>query len=115
MEKNYAISAKGNYSEIVISGKLLQDGIADGLLTEVDTALENGALSYLLNLSQLSYTNSSGIALFIRILTKIRTKGGELIVLNPNETVSKLFTITKLDQVFNLVTSIEEAEDFFKK
>jgi anti-sigma B factor antagonist len=115
MENNFKISAKLNFSEIAISGKLLQEGLADPILVELETALENGNENFLLNLSQLSYTNSSGIALFIRILTKIRTKGGELLVLNPNETVSKLFTITKLDQVFHLVTSVNEAEDFFKK
>jgi anti-sigma B factor antagonist len=115
MENNYKISEKTYFSEIEIYGKLLQEGIAEPLLLDLENKLEDGKENFLLNLSQLSYTNSSGIALFIRILTKIRTKGGELVVLNPNETVSKLFTITKLDQVFHLVTSVNEAEDFFKK
>jgi anti-sigma B factor antagonist len=115
MENNFKITDKTHFSEIEIHGKLLQEGISEPLLLELEKKLENGKENFLLNLSQLSYTNSSGIALFIRILTKIRTKGGELVVLNPNETVSKLFTITKLDQVFHLVTSVNEAEDFFKK
>jgi anti-anti-sigma factor len=115
MEKNFEIIQKDGFHEITIIGKLLQEGIADEILVALEKNLETGELNYLLNLSQLSYVNSSGIALFIRILTKVRTKGGELIVHNPNSIIQRLFTITKLDQVFQLVGSEQEATDFYKK
>ena len=90
------IIQKDGFHEITILGKLLQEGIADELLVALEKNLEKGELNYLLNLSELSYVNSSGIALFIRILTKIRTKGGELVVHNPNSIIQKSSSLKKI-------------------
>jgi anti-sigma B factor antagonist len=58
--------------------------------------------------------NSSGLGVLITVLTKLRNKGGEVVLLNPSEQVKKLLLITKLNNIFNIFDSKEEAEAFLK-
>jgi anti-sigma B factor antagonist len=47
--------------------------------------------------------------MLITILTKFRNKGGEVFLLKPSENVQKLLVITKLNAIFQIVKSEEEA------
>jgi len=66
----------------------------------------------IIDISELRYINSSGIGVLITILTKFRNKGGEVYLMNPSESVSKLLLITKLNAIFQIIKS---EEDVLKK
>jgi len=51
----------------------------------------------------------------ITILTKFRNKGGEVYLMKPSESVKKLLVITKLNAIFHVVQSEEEAFKLAKK
>jgi anti-sigma B factor antagonist len=46
----------------------------------------------------------------ITILTKFRNKGGEVFLMKPSEAVQKLLIITKLNAIFQIVNSEDEAK-----
>lgn len=56
----------------------------------------------LLDLSGLSYIDSSGLALFIENLQRIQAYGGKLRLFGLRESVRQIFEISRLDQVFQL-------------
>jgi anti-sigma B factor antagonist len=58
--------------------------------------------------------NSTGISLLTRMLSRFRNRGGEMALINPNETVRKLLIITKLNLIFGVYSNKEEAEAVFK-
>ena len=63
----------------------------------------------LIDISDVRYINSSGIGVLITLLTKFRNKGGELFLIKPSEHVQKLLIITKLQAIFNIVDTEQEA------
>ena len=70
--------------------------------------LEEGHRSFVLNLANVPYVDSFGLGQLITILTSIRSKGGQLILVRLMDQVRVLFQITKLNTVFNIST--EEAD-----
>jgi anti-sigma B factor antagonist len=63
----------------------------------------------ILDLEKLIYLNSTGINFFVRLCTRTRNIGKEMFIANMNGTVKNLFEITKLDKVFSMADSVEEA------
>jgi anti-sigma B factor antagonist len=101
-----------DYSILSFEGKLMSD--TD--LIEGVTLLDNLSNWYVvLDLSKLAYVNSSGIAFFVKVLTRARMNQGDVVMLNVNEQLMKIFELTKINQVFQLVNTMSEVEAYFKK
>lgn len=67
------------------------------------------------DLSQLRYMNSSGIGVLITAHTKLKNNKGELVLLNPNDQITKLLTITKLNTIFKIFEDKKLASEYLKK
>jgi anti-sigma B factor antagonist len=55
-----------------------------------------------LDLSRVSYVDSSGLAAFIDAMQRIQAYGGEFALVSTRESVRRIFEISRLDQVFKL-------------
>ena len=66
-------------------------------------------LNVLLDMSQLQYMNSTGLNILISVLTRTRKGGGEVLISGMSTGVRQLFIVTKLDTVFTIKNSVEEA------
>jgi len=90
------------------------------ILSEADLTIANEVLSsnknwkIVFDLSQLTHTNSSGIAFMVKTLTKARINQGDVVLLSPNIGLNRLFEITKMQEVFSIVDSLSAAENYFK-
>lgn len=62
-----------------------------------------------LDLSQISYTDSSGVATFVEALQVQRQHGGKLILCCMQPRVQGIFEIARLDAVFTIVDDVETA------
>jgi anti-sigma B factor antagonist len=58
--------------------------------------------------------NSSGIGVFITLLTKARKKEGDVVIVNPSSYISNLLMITKLNSIFQIFDSTNEALEMLK-
>ena len=91
------------------------------LMSDVDLIKPQELLNSLTNwnvvldLTNLSYVNSSGIAFFIKVLTRARLNQGDVVVMNLNEQLTKIFELTKINQVFHMANTMMEVEAYFKK
>lgn len=92
-----------------LQGSLI--GETDGMpLTEAfNEQMENGFLIFVLELSDLKHINSSGLGVFITLLTKARKKDGEVLLVNPSEGIRKLLLMTKLNAIFKIYDTVELA------
>ncbi|MFH0772134.1 MAG: STAS domain-containing protein [Candidatus Omnitrophota bacterium] len=61
------------------------------------------------NLAGVDYVDSSGLATLVEAYQKIKGAGGELILANLSDKVKSLFEITKLEKLFRVFQSEEEA------
>ncbi len=93
-------------------GKILSDTDFDTVNTQIQQRIDDGVLKFVFNLNKLEHINSSGLNLFLKLFSKIRSKGGELVFSENSKGVEKLFHISKLDSIFNICASNEEALNY---
>lgn len=67
----------------------------------------------IVNLSKVSYVDSSGLATLVEILKNMRVYGGRLRLTNLSPKIKSLFEITKLEKLFEIMSDEEEALSTF--
>src|SRR3982750_2227009 len=112
---NFAQEIKSNILILHISGDLIGEDTGTRLIDAVNDALSHKVPACIIDISDLRYINSSGIGVLITVLTKFRNKGGEVYLMKPSESVKKLLVITKLNAIFQVVQTEEEAFKLAKK
>lgn len=75
----------------------------------VRTILEKGGRRIILNLSKVSYLDSSGVGELVGCYTSIKNKGGEMRVCGMNSRIFNLITMTSLHSVFDVKETEEES------
>lgn len=107
---NYSHTIDEDKIKFIFTGDLIGENNGPDLIELINDALNQKVKYCLIDISEVRYINSSGIGVLITVLTKFRNKSGELYLINPSEHVSKLLIITKLQAIFNIVNSEEEAQ-----
>ncbi len=102
---------KDNFLFITFEGDLIGEENGPEIIEVVNDSINQGTTKCIIDISSVRYINSSGIGVLITILTKFRNKEGETVIVNPSEHVKKLLAITKLNAIFTIVDSIEEAKE----
>jgi anti-sigma B factor antagonist len=92
-----------------LQGDLIGDDSGPKLVELVSDSINKGVKICIIDLSQVRYISSSGIGVLITMLTKMRNIGGEVCLTSPSEHVKKLLIITKLNNIFTVFESLEEA------
>ena len=115
MQTNYSHDLIDDLLVINFAGDLIGEQSGPELMEIINDRINQKVLFAAIDISDIRYINSSGIGVLITILTKFRNKGGEVILVNPSEHVQKLLIITKLNAIFTIVNTIEEARATIKK
>ena len=63
----------------------------------------------LIDFSDVGYIDSSGLATLIEMLQRLKKSGGKLCFSSMSEKVKNVFEITKLDKLFSIFDSRQEA------
>jgi len=104
------VTRQRNISDVVIldiSGRLW---ILDLPLRDLmNNLLSEGQRHFVLNLAGVDYIDSSGLGQLITIWTSIRNKGGHMTILSPTKRVQRLFDITRLNSVFQIMEQENDA------
>jgi anti-sigma B factor antagonist len=97
-----------------MSGKITIGEGSVALRSAIRKLIEEGKKKILLNLSQVSYVDSSGIGEFVASFTAIGREGGQLKLLNLTQKIQDLLAITKLLTVFDTYDDESSALNSFK-
>jgi anti-sigma B factor antagonist len=79
------------------------------LLVLIDELLAGGNQKGILDISEVRFMNSSGMGLLLKLLTRFRNKGGDLFLVQPPDSLRRLMIISKLESVFPIINSVEQA------
>jgi len=79
------------------------------LRSALSSVIETEPEVLILDMRQVSYIDSSGLATLVESLKKMKKNGGRLCLCGLNEMVSQAFHFTHLDGVFDIHPSLEEA------
>jgi len=74
-----------------------------------EKGVKNKMMKIIVNLNSVSYVDSSGLATLVEMLKKTRGYGGKLRISNLAPKVKSLFEITKLEKLFEIFETEEEA------
>lgn len=108
MKLNYTQGQDQTAHYLFMEGDLIGDEVGPKLVEIVSDAIQDGAKTFVIDLSKVRYISSSGIGLLITMLTKMRNVGGEVYLTSPSEHVKKLLIITKLNNIFTVYESVED-------
>jgi anti-sigma B factor antagonist len=111
----YTSNVKDDILFINLQGDLIGEENGLELVDLVNDKVNESILLCAIDLSAVRYMNSSGIGVLITLLTKLRNKGGEVVLINPSDQIKKLLIITKLNAIFNIVANESEALTKLKK
>ncbi|HKI96083.1 MAG TPA: STAS domain-containing protein [Gemmatimonadales bacterium] len=91
-----------------VDGQLIV-GNRHELKEKVQAAMEAGDRKILIDFSDTGYIDSSGLGALVSLSKKLRESEGELRLAGLNDDLRTLFELTKLDTLFRIDASPEEA------
>jgi anti-sigma B factor antagonist len=96
------IRRAGSTTILDLDGPLLLGTPQQDLRRTVEELVANGTKKLALNLSGVSYMDSSGIGELVRTFTTLRKAGGSSVVFAPNKQVMMLLKMVRLDTVLDI-------------
>ena len=108
----FDVLKEGDITILDVEGQLIV-GNRQELKQHVLDELEGGERKFLIDFDRTGYIDSSGLGVLVSLSKKIREEGGELRLANLNEDLRTLFELTKLDTLFQIADSRDEALSSF--
>jgi len=93
---------------VSVEGQLIV-GNRQELKSVIQDAVDKGDRKFLIDFSQTGYIDSSGLGALVSLSKKVRERGGELRLAGLNEDLRSLFELTKLDTLFSIADTPEQA------
>ncbi|MEZ4986249.1 MAG: STAS domain-containing protein [Saprospiraceae bacterium] len=79
------------------------------LLTAAQQRIDAGNILMIVDLGSMPYTNSVGLNFLISLQARCQEKHGQIVLANASDKLMQLLEITKLQPLFQLTSSVEEA------
>jgi anti-sigma B factor antagonist len=106
---NWKTKKVDNTLLIEIEGEIMGGTDADDFKDILFKAIEDDIVDIVVDMEKATWMNSSGLGMLISGLTTLRSSGGDLRLANVSERVRRPLEITKLDSVFSIYNSVEDA------
>lgn len=103
------IESLGALKVAYLSGESDSDG--QFLKETLDELVAGSGTATAVDLSALKTINSSGLSALIHLVTRSRLAGGQVFVINPAPYVREVMEITRLDKLFDICATLEEARN----
>lgn len=107
----YTIDKQEKYSLLRLHEDKMDSSIAPSLKSEMITLHAEGVRNIILDLSEVKYTDSSGLSALLVGNRIVQEDGGIFILAALSDHTMKLIKISQLDSVLNIMPTIEEAVD----
>lgn len=86
---------------------------APALAEWLEAATRSGADRIVVDLSGVTFMDSTGLATLIRFMKQCRGAGGDLYLASLQQPVRIIFELTRLDSAFTICPSVDAAVDMF--
>lgn len=94
--------------------KILEEADIQALENSITPLIEKTpGMKMILDFSNVQFLSSAVLGLLIRISKKIYETNGQLKLCNINEKIFQVFTITRLDRIFDIFKTQESAQSDF--
>jgi anti-anti-sigma factor len=107
----YTIDKQEKYCLVRLHEEKLDSSVAPSLKSELITLHAEGACNIILDLSEVKYTDSSGLSALLVGNRILQEEGGIFVLTSLSEHTLKLIKISQLDSVLTIFPKVEEAID----
>lgn len=104
---------KNDFLLITVQDNRLDASVAPQFKEQVQTFIDEGESKIVLDFSKLKFMDSSSLGMLVGLLKNIGTQGS-LIIMGAQGVVTDLFKLTRMDTIFTMVETLEDAKAFFK-
>jgi anti-sigma B factor antagonist len=108
---NYTILEQDDVVVLSLSGKIMGGPEASEINGKINQLIDDGKLKILIDLKEVEWMNSSGLGILIDAVTVLKNNNGALRLVNVSDRIKNLLKITKLDTVFDIRESIDDAKE----
>ena len=98
-----------NFTILYVEGLIKLGESAEFFSSALENVLKNESTNVMIDFTKIDYIDSTGIGELVGYLGKFTTQNRKLILVNPSERILKLLKLAKLDTVFKIYSSEEEA------
>ena len=99
---------------LTLSGQLDSE-TAPALDQQIQRALVNGAGVIVLDMADLKMITSAGVGVVMKTQTSVAKRGGELMMLNMQPQITKVFEIVRLLPTLTVFESVQEMDNYLIK
>lgn len=108
----YAIDKQDQFTIFKIDEEKLNSLIAPQLKTELVILNNEGQRNIILNMNSVNFIDSSGLSAILVGKRTCNNFGGDLILTEVNDNVMRLIRISQLDNVLNIIPTLQESIDY---
>lgn len=98
-----------NFTILYVEGLIKLGESAEFFSSALENVLKNESSNAIIDFTKIDYIDSTGIGELVGYLGKFSTQNRKLILVNPSERIQKLLKLAKLDTVFKIYGSEDEA------
>ncbi len=107
----YSIDKKEDYCIFKLQEEKLDSSIGPALKSDFVTLNAEGIKNFIIDMSEVKYTDSSGLSALLVGNRIFSEDGGIFVIASLSDHVMKLIKISQLNNVLNIVPTVEEAVD----
>lgn len=107
----YTIDKQEKYALLRLHEEKMDSSVAPGLKSELITLHAEGVRNIILDLSDVKYTDSSGLSALLVGNRIFQEDGGIFVLTCLSDHTVKLIKISQLDSVLDIMSTVEEAID----
>jgi anti-sigma B factor antagonist len=98
-----------NFTILYVEGLIKLGESAEFFSSALENVLKNESTNVIIDFTKIDYIDSTGIGELVGYLSKFSGQNRKMILVNPSERIQKLLKLAKLDAVFKVYATEEEA------
>jgi anti-sigma B factor antagonist len=106
---NIKQSAQGDVVVLAMSGKIMGGPDHERFMGEIKTLVADGKVDVLLDLSKVTWVNSTGLGILVSGYHTLKKNGGRLKICSVSDRIDNILNVTQLKLVFDTYVTSEEA------
>lgn len=108
---NFKIDKTENYTLIKLQAEKLDSSLSPSLKSELVVLNTDGTKNIIIDLTNTRYCDSSGLSAILVANRLCKNSQGTFVLTGLQEPVKKLISISQLDTILNITTTVSEATD----
>jgi anti-sigma B factor antagonist len=108
---NFKIDKTDNYTLIKLQAEKLDSSLSPSLKSELVVLNTDGTKNIIIDLTNTRYCDSSGLSAILVANRLCKNSQGTFVLTGLQEPVKKLISISQLDTILNITTTVSEATD----